>query len=217
MKNVKNLIFALSIFILFINADCNKVEETPVFNGYILEGQLVTSCFDNTPLKNRTFLLRDENDKLNNYSIAIKTDSIGFFKINSELKGKNLIMEDGFGIGKTILYKIPGGKSIDFGEIAYNYTIPVTFKYKNFSKLTDNDSLFIEAHATYGNSFKIKGPFISENLGFFYIKTEQPFENYNVSNTFIFLYKNNLNINNLIQKKNFINTPRGISQEIIFE
>lgn len=222
MKNIKTFCISFFICLLFINADCNKVDETPAFNGYILEGRLVNSCTDNTPLKNRTFLLRDENDKLNDYSITAKTDSNGYFKIKSEMKGRNLIIEDGFGTGKTILYKIPGGQSINFGEIAYNFNMALKLVYKNFIAITLNDSIFISVGGVnpsnpYSRSY-IRGPLSNENLGTIYIKETPMYSNPNLIKGEVYLNKNNFLGNNLIGKKQYLVAGNcNTTEEIIFE
>ncbi len=222
MKNIKSFCVSFFICVLFINADCNKVDETPVFNGYILEGRLVNSCTDNTPLKNRTFLLRDENDKLNDYSITAKTDSNGYFKIKSEMKGRSLIIEDGFGTGKTILYKIPGGQSINFGDIAYDFTMGIKLIYKDFKNLTSSDSLFINAQGVnptnpYRSSY-IKGPLSSDNLGVIYLKETPMYLNRDSTKGYLYIYKNLLNASTVISKKNYlISTNCLFVQEVVFE
>ncbi len=217
---MKTIITAFFIVLVCLNADCNKIDETPVFNGYVLEGTLVNSCNDNTPLKNRTFILRDENDKLNNYSISIKTDSNGFFKINSDLNEKNLIMEDGF--GKTILYKIPGGKSINFGNLAYNFTMGLRLIFVDFKNISSNDSLLIEVGGVNpGNPYKrsfIKGQLSSEDLGLIYLKESPMYFNKDSIKGTVFLYKNNLALSNLLCKKNYlVSTNCNTVQELVFD
>lgn len=56
MKKNKLIIVAFFIALVCLNSDCNKIDETPVFNGYVLEGTLVNSCTDNTPLRNKSFI-----------------------------------------------------------------------------------------------------------------------------------------------------------------
>ncbi len=213
MKNLKPLFFALSVTLLCLNSDCNKVEETPpVTDLFIIEGRLINSCTDNTPIKNSTFDLVGCN-----YSerITTITDSNGYFKFYSKFKEKSLLMRESG--GRYILANVPGSKNLNVGDIAYNFTIPVKFKYKNFAKLSNNDSLFIEVQGVYGNTFIVKGPITSENIGQFNIKADPIYDNKSLSNSFVFLYKNNFENSNLIQKKDFVITPCGINQEIIFE
>jgi len=219
---MKTMITGFFIALLCLNSDCNKVEETPVFNGYVLEGRLVNSCTDNTPLKNKTFEFRDETDKIGNAIIIGKTDSNGYFSVLSSLKGKNLIMEDGFGIGKTILYKIPGGKSIVFGDVAYNFTMGISLIFKNFKNISNNDSLLIEVGGVNpGNPYKrtfIKGPLVSEVLGVIYLKESQMYLNIDSIKGTVYLYKNNLAFSNLINKKNYlVSTSCNNVQDLIFE
>ena len=221
MKNIKTIVFSILVFVLCTNADCNKVEETPVFNGYVLEGRLVNSCTDNTPLKNKAFELRDETDQIGKEIISGKTDSNGFFRIISNLNGKNLIMEDGFGIGKTILYKIPGGKSINFGDLAYNFTLGAKLIFKNYLSISINDSVLIQVSGVnpgnpYNRSF-VKGPLASEDLGTIYIKESPMYTNSTTTSGEIYLYKNNLALSNLIKKNTYlVKGSCGSIQEIVF-
>ncbi len=177
MKNIKTLVFALSVALLCLNSDCNKVEETPpITDLFIIEGRLVNSCTDNSPLKNRTFDLRDENDKIGTNRINVKTDSNGYFKIYSNLKGKNLVMDDGLGIGKEFLYHIPGGKSLNIGNVVYDFIIPLNIVCANYFKISNNDSLIILLSPL--NAIKyLKGPFNTPNLGTIYIKSTPLFLN----------------------------------------
>jgi len=222
MRNIKIITVAFFIALLCLNSDCNKVEETPVFNGYVLEGRLVNSCTDNTPLKNKTFEFRGENDQIGKEIIKGKTDSNGYFSVLSNLKVKYLIMEDGFGLGKTILYKIPGGQSINFGNVAYNFTMGLRLIYKNYKSILATDSLFINAQGVnptnpYKSSY-VKGPLTSEDLGVIYLKETPMYLNKDSTQGFIYLYKNILNATSPIFKKNYlVSTNCSSIQELIIE
>ncbi|MFZ4798151.1 MAG: hypothetical protein ACOYMA_11705 [Bacteroidia bacterium] len=213
MSNIKIITVAFFIGLFCLNADCNKVEEKPpITDFFIIEGRLVNSCTDNSPIKNSSFDLVGYN-----YAerLSTTTDSNGYFKFYSKFKDKTLLMRESS--GRYILSNLPGSKNLNIGNIAYNFTIPVTFKYKNFTKLSYKDSLFIEVQGVYGNTFVVKGPITSENIGQFNIKADPIYDNKSLSNSFVFLYKNNFENSNLIQKKDFVITPCGTNQEIIFE
>ncbi len=213
MKNIKSIITAFFIGLVCLNSDCNKIDETPVFNGFVLEGTLVNSCTDNTPFRNKSFICYEE-DNLN--QIEVKTDSNGYFKISSKFKGKNIFLkEDG---GKILLHKIPGGKSINFGEIAYNYKIIVNVKYRNFSKLTNNDTLnyFVPNK---GYQKKI-GPLQNDLISLFELNNEACIyysnnSSYSLSEVSIPMWLNSNT--NQIQTKRYQITPCGIVQDLVFD
>jgi hypothetical protein len=210
MKNIKIVILALFICMLFINADCNKVEETPFEDGYLIEGRLIRSCTDNTPKKLHTFLFFDENDYKS--KVEVKTDSNGYFKIKSKFMGRKLIMEELQ--GKGILNNIPGGKSLNLGNIAYDFSIAVKIKMLNFKKINTNDSLFLDFGLN-DPLVKIKGPLSDGNLGQYNLKSVQYFNNIDSASHRINIYINSFN--NVPQTKYALITPCGTTQEIIFE
>ncbi|MFZ4798149.1 MAG: hypothetical protein ACOYMA_11695 [Bacteroidia bacterium] len=213
MRNIKIITVAFFIGLLCLNADCNKVEETPPVNEFfIIEGRLVNSCTDNSPKRNHYFILYDIHDYQGR--IEAKTDSNGFFSINSTLKGKELVLEESQ--GKGILNKIPGGKSINFGDVAYNFTIPISLKFKGFENIKDKDSLIIRYSGGNPYTWKyIKGPLTSDDLGFIYIKQPQLFSYTDSIKSTIMVFINSLT--NVPQSKNALVVPCGVTQEIIFE
>jgi hypothetical protein len=212
MRNIKIITVAFFIGLLCLNSDCNKVEETPPVNEFfILEGKLVNSCTDKTPKKNWNFICFENN---NPNQIDVKTDSNGFFKIYSKFKGKEIILkEDG---GKILLYKIPGGKSFNFGEIAYNFTIPVNLIYKSYLKITNKYSLVINYNGGPKSSdLFIKGPFSNEKIGEIIVNETPLFINNGQTTGNVVLSINYFG--NLSQTKHYIVTTCGVAQDLIFE
>jgi len=215
MSNIKIITAAFFIGLLCLNSDCNKVEEIPPVNEFfILEGRLVNSCTDNTPKKNWNFICYEDNNYLGR--LEVKTDSNGYFRIYSKFKGKNIFLkEDG---GKILLYKIPGGKSLNFGEIAYNYKIIINIKYHNFSKLTINDTLNYYV-PNKGYQKKI-GPLQNDLISIVEINNEAC--NYYSNNSSYSLSEVSLpmwlNSNtNQIQSKRYQIMPCGINQDLVFD
>jgi hypothetical protein len=165
MKYIKNIIVALSIVFLCVNADCNKVEEKPPINDFfIIEGRLVYSCTDNTPIKNSTFDLVGYNFA---ERISTTTDSNGYFKFYSKFKDKNLLMRESG--GRYILANVPGNKNLNVGEIAYNFTTKVNCRIKNYSKYTNKDTIYFGFISGTLNN-KVWGPFDSDLVASYLIK-----------------------------------------------
>lgn len=211
MKSIKIFILALGVSMLFINSDCNKVEETPAFSGYILEGRLVNSCTDNSPKKYWNFIIYDEAEYKGR--IYGKTDSNGYFKLLSNLKGKKLIMQEEQ--GKGILNNIPGGESINFGNIIYDFAVNLNLKYRGYSSIKLGDSLILDLGLNNRPFRIIKGPLVNESLGTISLSTTPTFLFLDSSKLNVKLYINSF-VNQPIIKYGLI-VPCGTTQEVIFD
>ena len=215
MKSIKSILAAISIVLLCINADCNKIEEVVApSDTFIIEGILINTCDDTSPIKFKKINLIEQNA---NIGITTTTDSNGYFKFYSKYKGKGLkLYLDG---GKDILANLPSMKNLNLGNVVLNFTMPLILKFRNFVNITNNDSFLISFS---GNNpvnphpnYLIKGPFSSENLGIVYLK-ETPFYDYKDSiKGKISIYK--INGSSYFQTKSYLVNPCGVTQEIVFD
>lgn len=221
--NIKIIILALSVALLFINADCNKMEEMPSPVTCQIEGKLVESCNSSLPIKNYSFsfpVASTENS--NGYHKTITTDSNGYFKFsyiyNSSQAQFTLFkfMVDSLKT-KYLLRNIPTGKNLNLGNIPFNFTVPVKVKFANFKSISASDSVYVYLFgaSSFFKSQYIKGPLNSDILGAFELKETPCFQNIDSSFTFgVRLYQNKNTVP--IKEIKYPITPCGITQEVVF-
>jgi len=211
MRNIKIITVAFFIGLLCLNADCNKVEETPPVNEFfIIEGRLVNSCTDNSPIKNSSFDLVGYNFA---ERISTTTDSNGYFKFYSKFKDKTLLMRESG--GRYILANVPGNKNLNVGVIAYNFIISVTLVYKKFLDITSNDSLRFQYSGGNPNVWKFfKGPLNNEVIGVINISSTPMFNN---SDSITGNVSMSINGVTQPQTKKYIISPCGVTHKLIFE
>jgi hypothetical protein len=222
-KNMKTIITAFFIALVCLNADCNKIETEPTAPIYQIEGRLVESCNDNSPLRNYSFTFPvSYTENSNSYDKTITTDSNGYFKftyVYTSFQTKfslSKYLPDSFKT-KTLISNIPTGKNLNIGNIPYNFTNAIKVKIKNNKFFTETDSLYVYM---FGNSSFYKSPYLKgmwnkEDLGTFELKEIPYFENSDSAFYFTIRLYQNKNTRPIIEKKYPV-MPCGTIQEIMF-